>query len=703
MHINEGEHCWRISHNNDAELLIDGDAYFSSFRNAVISARKRICISAWDLDSRILLQRTEKKEDDYPSELGPLLLEVLKRNRQLRIFVLLWDFAMIYALERDWSPVFNNAHWCRHRRLHLVMDGTHPVGASHHQKIVTVDGIMAFVGGMDLGKWRWDTSHHRAKEPHRKDPNGKTYPPFHDVQIKLSGSVVKDLDSLFSTRWYYATGKSLDQNQVSVPQSAKSVNNTIADLTIAIARTWSVPGSEEQIREVERLHRDAIRNAQNLIYIENQYLSSSLIGNEIIKRLKTKSCPEIVIIVPAQTGGWLEQMTMDILRERLLLLFKLADRYEQLFIAYPDNKNLTEDVISVHSKLFIVDDKILKVGSSNLSNRSMTIDSECDVVLIAGNDHEKISGIQKLRHRLIAEHLGIPVDTFSRKESELGSMLSAIHSLNQNNKDRSLTALNTKINKNQLREISNMNIVDPEQPMEPDRVIEYFLGKTDKNDRKMNRIKFLSLLLALLFIGLIWHISPLSDVINRESIVSWFGDLEHPAWQHFYFILSFTVLGVIGVPVTILIGATGMLFGPVWGGLIALLSSSSSAGLSYMIGHFTGKNWIRNIAGEKINRISKKLSKRGMWTIIIVRIVPIAPYALINLVAGASHVRFKDYMLGTLIGMIPGILVLSTFFGHLTYIVQNVSTKDIVTLILLLTTILGFTVLAVKYIQQKYQ
>jgi hypothetical protein len=167
--LRTGKNCWRISRAKTARLLIDGEAYFSYFRKAVLAAEKRILITAWDIDSHVRLLRTDSG-DGYPEKLGEFLLAVLKRNKHLHIYMLLWDFSMIYALERDWSPVFNHAHWRKNRRLHLIMDGHHPAGASHHQKIVTIDDALAFVGGFDLSKWRWDTSDHTAGDERRIDP-----------------------------------------------------------------------------------------------------------------------------------------------------------------------------------------------------------------------------------------------------------------------------------------------------------------------------------------------------------------------------------------------------------------------------------------------------------------------------------------------------------------------------------------------------
>jgi uncharacterized membrane protein YdjX (TVP38/TMEM64 family) len=162
-----------------------------------------------------------------------------------------------------------------------------------------------------------------------------------------------------------------------------------------------------------------------------------------------------------------------------------------------------------------------------------------------------------------------------------------------------------------------------------------------------------------------------------------------------------TVLATIGIPVTVLIGGIGILFGPLSGSLLAMSAAIASAVLSYLFGQFTGKNFIRNFAGEKINSISKQLAKRGIWTIIVVRIVPVAPYAVINMLAGASHIRFRDYIFGTIIGMTPGILILTSFFGHLVQVFKDATTANILILVALLAVVGILFTVGAKYIIRK--
>ena len=115
---------------------------------------------------------------------------------------------MIFALERETTPFFGPG-WRRHPRIHFHMDGNHPIGASHHSKIVVVDDAVAFVGGLDLARGRWDTPEHRPDDARRVDFNGAILPPHHDVQIAVEGEIAAALGELARERWRRATGKQL--------------------------------------------------------------------------------------------------------------------------------------------------------------------------------------------------------------------------------------------------------------------------------------------------------------------------------------------------------------------------------------------------------------------------------------------------------------------------------------------------------------
>jgi len=174
MILKEGRNCWRMAAVERAAFLIDGADYFEAFAEAARQARNAIYIAAWDIDSRTdLLRRPPVERSD--SRLGNLLNALVKESSDLRVYILAWDFPMLYVRERELLPVINLG-WKSHRRINFQLDGQHPIGGSQHQKIVVIDDAAAFCGGIDLTKNRWDTPEHRLNDPRRKCSDGKLYP-----------------------------------------------------------------------------------------------------------------------------------------------------------------------------------------------------------------------------------------------------------------------------------------------------------------------------------------------------------------------------------------------------------------------------------------------------------------------------------------------------------------------------------------------
>ena len=182
---------------------------------------------------------------------------------------------------------------------------------------------------------------------------------------------------------------------------------------------------------MEALNLAAIAAARHVIYLENQYLASRDLADAIAERLREPDGPEIVIVMPRSSESRLEQQAMDSARYRLLEILWAADDHERLGVYWPVTDGGTP--IYVHSKVLVVDDRLVRVGSSNLNNRSMGFDSECDLAVEAdptAPEHDAVRAtITSVRHRLIAEHLDVSIGEFERVMDERGSFLRAVESL----------------------------------------------------------------------------------------------------------------------------------------------------------------------------------------------------------------------------------------------------------------------------------
>jgi uncharacterized membrane protein YdjX (TVP38/TMEM64 family) len=176
------------------------------------------------------------------------------------------------------------------------------------------------------------------------------------------------------------------------------------------------------------------------------------------------------------------------------------------------------------------------------------------------------------------------------------------------------------------------------------------------------RFKYIQLAFALsLLIGLAvaWRYSPLQEFISMDRIREAAHILSSSELAWLYVIGAYVVGSVLIIPITLLITLTFLVFGAYKGFFFALLGSIVSGAITYWVGRLLGRETVRSLAGDKINTLSRKLGQRGIVSTFIIRLMPVAPYSIVNIVAGASHIRFADFVIGTFLGMLPGILALA--------------------------------------------
>jgi len=661
--LQPGRNCWRIEHSSRFGLLVDADAYFRAVRAAILRARHSVFILSWDIDSRTVLA-PGGPDDGYPAAIGDFLHAVLAERPQLRIYVLNWDFAMLYALERELLPAYRTG-WRRQRGMFFHMDGRHPVGASHHQKVVVVDDSVGFVGGLDITKCRWDTPGHAAENPLRVDADGKPYGPFHDVQAVVDGDAAAALGELARARWTRATGRAPAPPMVAAHETWPAcVEPDLVDVEVAISRTEPAFDGAAGVFEVRQLYLDAIASARGHLFFENQYFTSDTLCNALSARLRTENPPEIMVISPENQSGWLEQATMGALRARIHQRLKAADANRRYRMVSPHLPGLADGCLNVHSKVFTVDDELFCVGSANMSNRSMAFDTECNLTLEAqpGAAGDRVrAGIARMRARLLGEHLGAATDAVVDAVDSHGLHRAA----ELLGKARRLDVMEPAITPEMAMLAVDNAVFDPERPITPDELVAEFVPKDARKPvpRRLIGLGLLALVLGLLAVA--WRATPLKEVVNLASLVSLAEQLESMPFTPAIAIACFTLAGSLMVPVTLLIAVTGIVFGPFAGALYAIAGSVLSAALTYGLGAWIGRETVRELLGARINRLSRRIAKRGILAVMVVRVLPVAPFVLVNVVAGASHVGLRDFLIGTLFGMTPGIVLTVTFAHHL--------------------------------------
>ncbi len=674
--FHEKHNFWRIESATRLSFLIDGDAYFRTLREAAVAARRRIMILGWDFDSRTRMLG-DRGPDGYPDQIGSFLHALLIRQPHLHIYLLTWDFHMLYFAEREWwLPTRLGAH----RRLHFQQDDVHPVGAAHHQKIVVIDDRLAFCGGIDLAQCRWDTPEHRPDHPQRRtEPGGEPCRPYHDVQVLVEGPVATALGDLARDRWREATEKTLppvaNHRPDCPPQWPVSVAPDIENVQVGIARTE--PRFEERVgvKEVEQLYLDSIRTAAQFIYLETQYLTSRPVAAALVQRLQEQQGPEIIIILHPNSDGWLEQHTMDVLRARIVKQLRAGDRYQRLGLYYPHIPGLGDRCLNVHAKVCIIDDTFARVGSANLSDRSMGFDTECDLALETEGRQEVEQGIRLFRHRLMAEHLGMDRCDVARQEKEKGSVIAALESLRRQEDVRTLKPFEAQTSPEIDEWVPEADLLDPNRSYE-EQLVPHALRKPAHRQY----IAGAASLLVLLALAAAWQWTPLANWLDVPRLADQLHALGHNQWIPLLALAGFLIGGLLVVPVTALIAITVLAFGPVFGFVYALLGMTASALLTFWIGRKVGQKTLRRWSGPRFRTISRQLGNKGVLAVIAIRILPIAPFSIINAVAGASHIRMRDFFLGTVIGEVPGLLGLAIFVDQITDTMRHPGTGGVLIL-----------------------
>jgi len=661
--LREGRNCWRIRRCSRAAFLIDGEAYFSTLARMLTKAKKSIYIIGWDVDSRIRLLREERiggKQDGLPQELGPLLHALAEREGGPRIRILDWDFSMLYALDREPLPVFKFG-WGDDNRMRFHLDDSHPFGASQHQKLVILDERIAFCGGLDLASERWDTPEHAPDDERRKD-NGDSYKPFHDVQMMVEGEVAASLAEVARERWRRATGEELPAAKETEELWPEDLEPDLRDVEVAVMRTEPAYEGRDQICEVRDFYLDAIAAAKKTIYLENQYFTSHAVGDALLARLREEDGPEILLVLPRSSSGWLEESTMGVLRARLLQRLFDADHAGRLKACFPWVGKKKVD-IHVHAKVLVADGRLVRVGSSNLNNRSMGLDSECDLAVEVPEGSQGCAAVAGFRNRLLAEHLGCSEKKLADAVKKEG-LLAAVDALR--GKKRGLDPLKPVVER-WLDELvpDDASLVDPEKPVSFDDLVEQMSARMKKMnaETKIGRKgRLFALVLAFfLLMAALWRWTPLGELLSPGVLAELGMRFRESPLAPLVSMAVFVVGGLILVPVTLLILVAGLVFGPWWGFAHALSGAMLSAMVTYALGWVLGRNRVRSLAGTWVNRVSRQISDRGLLAMAALRMVPVAPFSVVNLVAGASHIRTLDFFLGTLAGMAPGTLAIVVF------------------------------------------
>ena len=655
-----GDNCSAVARARRVSFVVDADGYFRLFRRATERAERSIVILGWDFDSRAVLEREEGKP---PIVLGDFLNDLARRKRGLEVKILDWDYPMVFGTDREIPPTLGIT-WKPHRRIDFRFDDTHPVAGSHHQKIVIIDDKLAFVGGLDLTSKRWDTCDHTADDPRRMWEE-KPYPPFHDVVMAVDGDVVQPIAQVARERWHKATGERIRPVKVASDPWPEIMPVHAENVQVAVSVTAPPSDDAPAVKQIERLYLDMIKGARRYIYIENQYFTSEVIGDALKARLAEPDGPEIVVATRLLSHGWLEELTMSTLRTQLVRDLRAVDKHGHFHCYYPDVPGLCEGTcLDIHSKVMIIDDEWLRIGSSNLSNRSMGMDTECDLTIEARGDAKVAAAMRLFRNALVGEHSGATPDEVDTAEKAAGSLAGAIDRLGT--PTRKLLALPAP----ELTEakLAVAKVGDPDAPLALEKIVAKVAPEAMATKGfAIRKVLYVlgGIVAAAVILALLWTHTPLADWVTRDNamrLAEWFADHW---WAPLLVVLAYTPASFIMFPRWIITMTAVLAFGP-WHGLVYAYIGVVLAGIAtFLPGRLVERDTIRRVAGRKLKPVTQFMERKGLIAVTLVRLVPLAPFPIVNLVMGAMRVKLWHFIVGTFLGMLPGMLAATVLSDQL--------------------------------------
>lgn len=500
---------YRVHPVDELGLLIDADDYYREFYRAASRAQHYILLSGWQFDSDVqLLRGAEAERAPYPVTLLKFLDTLCTERPDLRIWVLAWDFSLVFATEREWMQELL-FHWSTNERLRFRFDDNHVERGCHHQKFAVIDGEQAFLGGLDLCDDRWDDRRHLQHNPLRLS-RGEPHKPFHDVQVYLRGrALAASLAELFVCRWQRAGG--LAMTLPSLPEASNLTADRPQGLLplrashAALSRTdpYGSPDGSKLCTEILALYQAAIARAESLIYLETQYFSSHAVCEALEQRMRAheRSGLDIVLILNMRGETFKEQAAVGLAQAQIIgRLRQLASETKHrlgIFYTVPqcDPEDTPERATYIHSKLMIVDDRFLTVGSANLTNRSMAVDTELNLsVETEAPDDPLVRSIRAIRASLLAEHSGATEPMFQDAHEGLVARLEEIASRGESGLRVQPCRLRRHMSPT-ISERAALALVDPQQlPFDPDAVEAFDDG--DKSDFLSGVSRYLRELLA---------------------------------------------------------------------------------------------------------------------------------------------------------------------------------------------------------------
>ena len=653
--------------------------YFSSLAGVFPKAQKRILIVGWSFDDRIRLIRDNDTGPTGP-ELGDLLLFIAREKPSVRIDLCIWKPPSLFAADQHITYQFRKSVG-KQPNIHLHQLSAESAFASRHEKYVILDDALAFIGGIDLTRERWDSPEHLAESPARVNPEGEAYGPYHDTHAVMSGPVVGNLLSLADAE--FSLGLSSDAEPPSlwpegIPVDAENVR-------IMLARTRTSPDADvPDLRQIRQVYLDLLSEAREFIFIENQYFSSDEITDLLSRTLREKEGPELIILMSRELPDLLGRMTMGVNASMHIAKLRENDHHGRLGFFNPVSSDNPATPIKVHSKLMITDSRYLTLGSGNINQRSFGFDNEVNILMDA-QETDDPGCVAKLEERILARHCGLRVEEWREMvRRNRGSRLSAFRE----------------------RSSSWEGLQEPGELMPPDSIPEELLDYFDmkgapRSEEALHTMTkdeprgFIArtkkiwgfLLLTAVVLGAVFFLSR-TDV-DIQKVLGTVRELNktRPGVAALLTIVTFWLSMLIFVSISVPIVSFAALHGPWFGILYSTLGVFSGAAIFYALGLVlhTSPVFDRFKAVRHVKKQFEKIRPYGLWAVAISRMLPSGPFLVVNLVTGMLGFRPSQFLVGSLIGLMPGIIAFTVFGETIRRVFTDPGWKNILMFVLLLT------------------
>jgi phosphatidylserine/phosphatidylglycerophosphate/cardiolipin synthase-like enzyme len=343
---------------NAVEVLIDGAEALPRLAAELRRARSHVHVAGWHVSPHFRLEEGTRR-----TELKPLLAQLAQR---VDVRVLVWAGSPLPVFHPDRKDVDGVRHALEFgTRIRVATDANERPMHCHHEKLVVIDDRVAFVGGIDLttlGGNRFDVRTHPARG----------HLGWHDAAVVLRGPIVADVADHFRLRWREVAGEALP-----APKRPRRAGTTEAQLLRTVPENVYDALPQGDFRILEAYTR-ALRSAEKLVYLENQFFWSSEIAAILQRKLERPPCDDfrVVLVLPSDpnNGG-------DDTRGQLAdLLESDGGAGRVLACALQALGEEGPHPVYVHAKIGIVDDRWLTIGSANLNEHSLFNDTEVNVV-----------------------------------------------------------------------------------------------------------------------------------------------------------------------------------------------------------------------------------------------------------------------------------------------------------------------------------